>query len=104
MKTPSFQKCVAVHLARVLLFAVAWFMVPLGMLLRAIKKGPLVRGQWNGAVAQPDGTHLYGTDIESIVCRGPFVLFDLPDEPGITLYEPTVAKIYRRLGWYGGVY
>ena len=79
-------------------------MIPIGFLTKGITMGSKVLGQWNGAYAEEDGTISYGYQVEQIVCKGIFKIFDIPDEPGITLYEPTVSKIYRKYGWYWCVY
>ena len=41
MKTPSYPTCLAIHTAQLLLWLVAWFMVPLGLAVGGIKQGPL---------------------------------------------------------------
>ena len=40
----------------------------------------------------------------SIVCSGIWRVFDIPDEPGIGLYEPTVNALYQKFGWWWVVY
>lgn len=104
MMIPSLQKCLAIYAVRMALFLTAWFLVPLGFVTGMIRKGPRAFGQWSGAQCMSDGTILYNQTIESIECRGPFKVFDVPDEPGIGLYECTVASIYRKFGWYGAVW
>lgn len=103
MYTISFYTCLYAYIVRVLFFLSAWFLIPIGMILGKISKGPTQLGQWNGAYH--NGTEItYGVEVESIKAAGFWANFDIPDEPGITLYEATVAKIYRKLGWWGAVY
>ena len=104
VKLPGLAACLSIHIVRILIFAIAWFCVPIGFLVGGIRKGDKILGQWNGAYADEHDIIIYGYKVEAIETSSLFKIFDLPDEPGITLYEPTVAKIYRRFGWYGAVY
>lgn len=98
-----FKTCLLAYAVRVLIFLSAWLLVPIGLAIGGIRKGPKQLGQWSGAYH--DGTAvIYGVEVESIIATGFWANFDIPDETGITLYEATVAKIYRKLGWYGAVY
>lgn len=104
LKMPSFAFCLFVHLFRVLLFLVAWFMVPLGFALGKIRQGELRAGQWSGAAYTPDGTMITGVKVPTIIAEGFFSIFGLPDDPGIGLYEKTVSKIYNAKGWWWAVF
>ena len=102
--TIPFSTCVAAYAGRVGIFLSAWAIVPVGMAIGKIAKGPMQLGHWSGAYH--NGTEIiYGVPVESLkVAPGFWSNFDIPDETGITLYEATVAKIYRRFGWWAAVY
>jgi hypothetical protein len=82
----------------------AWFMVPLGFALGRIRKGPKRQTQWVGLASSYKGRPIPDEAIESIECRWPFHVFDLPDEPSIGQYEPSVHDIYKRYGWHVAVW
>lgn len=96
---PSFWMCIGIYAARTLLWLVAFWLVPIGMLLGQIKRGPKSRTQWAGTGITIKGSVVPTEEIESIICNNLWVIFDLPDEPSIGQYEPTVYAIYKRFGW-----
>lgn len=105
MTQPNFFLFGALVLLRLLMILTAWIVVPVGILLNQIHKGlPERPGQWTGASFDADGKQVLGTVVPTIVCRGFWKLYDMPDEPGIGLYEKTVSSIYRKYGWWVTVF
>lgn len=101
---PSFSKCLSIMLFKWGCFAHAWFMVPLGFLLGGIRKGPAARSHWAGTGQVYKGKLVSNIAIESIRCSALWRIYDIPDEPSIGQYEPTVFWIYEKFGWYAAVY
>jgi hypothetical protein len=100
MTRPNPLFCLSVFALRTMGMLTAWFMVPLGILFGQIHKGyPSRYGQWTGAYWDKDGFQLTHRAVPQIRCAGLWKLYDIPDEPGIGLYEPTVSAIYFRYGW-----
>ena len=107
MKIPSYYKCLAIHTGQLLMWLLAFWMVPLGFLFGGIRQGPSRFGQWSWQAKQGEvykGVPIPFCTVQSIDCRGIWKWFDIPDEPGIGLYEPTVAAIYNKFGWWVTVY
>jgi hypothetical protein len=104
MKRPSFLLCLLVQALKSCTWLYAWVLVPIGMLVGCIRKGPPSKTQWACPGVAVDGVPVPMDEIPSIVATGMFGIFDLPDEPSIGQYEPTVHRIYRRFGWHIAVW
>ena len=73
--------------------------MPIGILLGKIRRGVMSGTQWAGTGATYKGQVIPTYNAPRIECYGFWRVFDIPDEPSLGQYEPTVDKIYRRLGW-----
>lgn len=102
---PNFYLFGGLVLLRFFLILTAWLVVGVGILCNKIYKGyPERAGQWSGAATDVNGNVYTGAQVPQMVCVGFWRLYDMPDEPGIGLYEPTVSAIYNRFGWWVTVY
>lgn len=108
LRKPKALTCAAIFAARLGFMAIAPIAVGIGMLTGAISKGPKVKGQWDGAAIDKDGFLVYDVEVESVKISGKlkafWSIYQLVDDPGIGLYEATVAKIYHKFGWAATVY
>jgi hypothetical protein len=77
---------------------VAFPVVLIGLVSGGIRRGELRYGQWQGAWWDGAGNQhagVEGKQVPTIVALGVFKLWDIPDEPGVGLYERTLSKMYR---------
>lgn len=94
--------CLFVEALKLTTWLHAWFMVPLGFLLGGIRPGPFRRTQWAGHTYK--GVQVTLEEAPQIRARWLWRIYDLPDEPSVGQYEPTVKRIWETFGWYGVVY
>ena len=90
--TIPFSTCVAAYAGRVGIFLSAWAIVPVGMALGKIAKGPMQLGQWSGAYH--NGTEItYGVPVESLkVAPGFWSNFDILMRLGLRYMKPRFLK------------
>ena len=95
---PRFLLSLIVTALKISTWLYAWLLVPVGLLVGGLRKGQPSMTQWAGLHYK--GQEVTHVALPRIECRGPWRIFDLPDEPSIGQYEPTVWRVYNRFGWY----